>query len=512
MGNKRSKKSNRWSKQLKEIEQLVMPVPVPLSGETSDYHFEKEVYTFYLDPVVATAPRVDANEIVRSAKAGYGGWRAESHQEAEKRLDLMPGNYQSKAQDQLQPLLHFFAITDIHITDGEFPAHGIYSKYGGGIVSVYSEMMHYTTHVLDAAVHSINAIHHEHPFDFGLSMGDNTNNAQYNELRWSIDILDGKEINLDFGINPNPQIGPRKAFYDDFMAVGLNQQIPWYQIIGNHDHIWPDKPPAVVSNDPNRRFLSRVEWMKEFFNTETLPLGHGFKKEDLESGFACYSFEPKAGLPFKVIVLDNTQRDDEPNVKGYAHGSLDQERFDWLVGELEAGQQAEQLMMIAAHIPIGVEYLEPLTSPFMAWSTISPVSEQALIEKLQSYPNLILWVAGHRHRNNITAIKSPNPDQPERGFWMVETASLRDFPQNFRSFEICKNGDQTISIVARNINPIVKEGSFASIARSYAVAAQQLFKGRTELLPTASYNGELLVKLTKNMAEKIEKVLGKKHD
>ncbi|HAZ05251.1 MAG TPA: hypothetical protein DCY58_01600 [Acetobacterium sp.] len=77
---------------------------------------------------------------------------------------------------------------------------------------------------------------------------------------------------------------------------------------------------------------------------------------------------------------------------------------------------------------------------------------------------------------------------------MVETASLRDFPQNFRTFEILKNSDGTLSIVTRNINPTIREGSFASIARSYAVAAQQLFNGRTELLPSGSYNGELLVK------------------
>jgi hypothetical protein len=242
--------------------------------------------------------------------------------------------------------------------------------------------------------------------------------------------------------------------------------------------------------------------MKEFFNTETHPIGHGFTDEHLETGFACYSFEPKEGVSIKVIVLDNTQRDDEPNVQGYAHGSLDRSRFDWLVAELEAGQQAGQIMIIAAHIPIGVEYQEPLTRPFMSWSTISPVSEMELIEKLQSYPNLILWVAGHRHRNTITPIISPDPDQPERGFWVVETASLRDYPQNFRVFEILKNADRTISIITKNINPTVKQGSFASIARSYAVAAQQIFNGRTEHLPSGSYNGELRVSITSSMSEK----------
>lgn len=504
MGNKRSKKTNnRLAKQLKEIEQVIVPIAVPVTDVDLDINSEKQSYTFFLDPVIATSPKVEATEIVGYAKEGYGGWEPNSNLEVEKRLDLLPEKYQSPSINQAETLLHFFTMSDLHITDGEFPAHGIYSKYGGGIVSVYSEMMHYTTHVLDGAIHSVNAIHHVNPMDFGLSVGDNSNNAQYNELRWSIDIFDGVEINLDFGVNDNPKIGPRKNFYDDFMAVGLNQQIPWYQVIGNHDHIWPDKKPKVVSNDPNRRFLSRTDWMKEFFNTSSKPIGHGFTEADLETGFACYSFEPKDRVPMKVIVLDNTQPEDDPNVMGYAHGSLDRRRFEWLVAELDKGQEEGKLMVIAAHIPIGVEYLEPLTKPFMSWSTISQVSEPELIETLHSYSNLILWVAGHRHRNTVTPLKSPQPTQPERGFWVVETASLRDFPQNFRSFEILKNSDATLSIVTKNISPTVKEGSFASIARSYAVAAQQLFNGRTDMLPSGSYNAELIVPLSPEMKEKI---------
>lgn len=500
MGNKRSKKTNnRLSKQLKEIEQLIVPVSVPTTAVEQDFYSEKEGYNFFLDPVIATSPKLDTTEIVKYANEGYGGWTLNSNHETERRLDLMPHDYQNLIVNHTETLLHFFTMTDLHITDGEFPAHGIYTKYGGGIVSVYSEMMHYTTHVLDGAIHSVNAIHHEHPVDFGLSMGDNANNAQYNELRWSIDVFDGAEINLDFGINDNPRIGPRKNFYDDFTAVGLNQQIPWYQVIGNHDHIWPDKKPKVVSDDPNRRFLSRTDWMREFFRTSSKPTGHGFKEADLETGFACYSFEPKAGVPMKVIVLDNTQPDDDPNVMGYAHGSLDRARFDWLVTELDKGQEEGKLMIIAAHIPIGVEYLEPLTKPFMSWSTISQVSEPEIIEKLHTYPNLILWVAGHRHRNSVTPLKSPEPSEPERGFWVAEAASLRDFPQNFRTFEILKNSDDTISIITKNISPTVKEGSFASIARSFAVASQQIFNGRTDMLPSGSYNAELMVPLSSAM-------------
>ena len=54
MGNKRSKKSNRLAKQLKEIEQLISPVAVPVTEGERDFHSEKKAYTFFLDPVVAT--------------------------------------------------------------------------------------------------------------------------------------------------------------------------------------------------------------------------------------------------------------------------------------------------------------------------------------------------------------------------------------------------------------------------------------------------------------------------
>ena len=80
-------------------------------------------------------------------------------------------------------LLSFFTISDVHICDKESPAQSVYNAYqypypgilssgalvvppnpllgakpGGGISS-YSGIILYTTHVLDAAVQTINALH-----------------------------------------------------------------------------------------------------------------------------------------------------------------------------------------------------------------------------------------------------------------------------------------------------------------------------------------------------------------
>ena len=66
--------------------------------------------------------------------------------------------------------------------------------------------------------------------------------------------------------------------------------------------------PPKVAADPKRRSLSISDWMSEFFNTTSKPVGHGFTQEMIEDGFACYHFYPKADVPIKVIVLDDTDK------------------------------------------------------------------------------------------------------------------------------------------------------------------------------------------------------------
>ena len=231
----------------------------------------------------------------------------------------------------------------------------------------------------------------------------------------------------------------------------------------------------MLAANYNRRPLSKKEWKNEFLNPSTGPVGLGLNLTS--SIFGCYSFEPKENLPIKVIVLDNTQKEEDFNL--HQHGYIDNERYEWLVAELDKGQAEGKLMIIAAHIPLVI----------VGYVGHSPVSAANLIAKLHEYPNFVLWISGHIHRNKAYVFKSPDKAKPELAFWHVETSSLRDFPQQFRTFEIVRNSDNTISIFATNIDPVMKEGSLTAKSRSYAIAEHQIIK---LAMDNGSYNAELI--------------------
>ena len=588
-------------------------------SKITEYPIEDNVYTT-LEKTVKLSEKFSSIIQPRNLKnireydeKGYGVWVDGGPLLAEVRNDIMPDDYKLPRKNKTTKLLKFFAITDIHIIDKESPSQLLYlqpSNYIGDkfgkdfeskVTSIYSPKMLYSTHILDAMVQTINALHEKDNIDFGISLGDVSNSTQYNETRWYIDVLDGQIIEPSSGNN----IGANSIDYQKpYKAVGLNKNIPWYQVIGNHDHFWlgsiplddkrnkinlrasyvddkviamPDllfysdnvfkrddtelfymgvidgsdpygdiikaglvknfKSAPTVVPDVKRRSLTKVEWTKEFFKTTSEPKGHGFNltPRGKPIDFGCYSFMPKSNLPIKVICLDNTQREDDNDPSIHGRAFLDEDRWNWLKKELADGTKNDQLMVIACHIPIGVmPYKEHNNGhdTYMDWyentrgGTIeNAVTFKGLLKELHSHPNLLMWMAGHRHVNTVKAFVH---DEPEKSFWHVETSSLHDFPIQMRMFDINLNSDYTISIDAINVSPAVKKGTPAYKGFKYAVAAQQI-TGMTlnpkldwadpkydvdgidptirPIDPTiASYNAKLLKKLTPKMEAKMKEL------
>lgn len=545
-------------------------------AQVAEWPIAKEVFTTAEQQIFpiglpASTPHVNPRDVSLYEVFGYSAWQKGTGLGYEKRTDLAPG---SGANNSVS-LLTFFTMSDIHITDKESPAQVNYvgwsSQYGltsAGLSGAYAPTILATTQVLDAAVQTINALHKKSPFDFGISLGDTINNAQYNELRWYIDVLDGKVITPSSGAHEG---AGTIDYQKPFKAVGLNKAIPWYQTLGNHDQFMMGSyyetaktrashigttilnanestgaqptaalmagtgfymgavdgstpygdiigagaqalfaaPPTVVA-DPDRRSLATssstsLNWMQEFFNTTSSPVGHGFTQANINNDFTSYSFLPKQNVPIKVIVLDDTCKGEgQPN---YALGCLDAARLTWLESELQLGQDNNQLMIISAHIPINPQNsLTDASKGNFKFFRTPGYSDDSLLAILHNYPNLMLWISGHRHVNTVTPqmynVADPN-DHPENSFWEVETASLRDFPQQFRTFDIRRNSDNTVSIVVTSVDAAVSEGSPAAKSRGYAVGNSRIFGSDDSAIPptravTASqaYNAELVKKLT----------------
>lgn len=518
-------------------------------------------------------PGLEKNElpqVSRYGEFGYGEWSYGSGLPVMERLDLMPEGYVRPETIEKSRLLKFFSFADVHTTDKEAPNQLILFQQIDAVslnnTSIYSPVMLYTTQVLDAAVQTVNDLHSRDPFDFGITLGDACNNSAYNETRWFIDVLDGKVITPSSGAH----VGADSIDYQmPFQAAGLDSNLPWYMVLGNHDHffigsfpvdaepslglresytadtVWaagspirledfssfppvfdyrnlradpmvypglldsttpngdivhagPTDDPAFdgqaprVAPDPDRRPLVRSEWIDEFFKTTSRPIGHGFNLIERDTGkpedaaFACYSFVPKAEIPLKVIVLDVTQSSDDGSFDIHGHGYLDARRLEWLKAELAGGQAANQLMIIAAHIPIGVSAIGSHMEWWAGDENTKPGYENTvdlaeLVEILQGAPNLLMWLAGHRHFNVVKAFPSHDASHPEQGFWQVETSSLRDFPQQFRSYEVYLNSDYTVSIEAVNVDVAVAEGTPAAQSRKYSIAAQQIIQNDLQL-------------------------------
>ncbi|MHC9538487.1 MAG: TIGR03768 family metallophosphoesterase [Vulcanimicrobiota bacterium] len=443
-----------------------------------------------------------------------------------------------------------------------FLQSGLYSQ-------AYSPVCLSTTQVIDAAVRTINALNRQQQFDFGIFLGDAANSSQLNELHWFLDVVDGRYVTPSSGAHLGSDIidyqKPYQAAGLDssilwYQAIGNHDQY-WMgthyptlkvrtaqgsdTILNMGDNVFAPNaiegtgtyvgvvdgttiygdviyggpvagmipPNPTVAADSNRISLttatsSTTNFIDQFFNYSTsLPVGHGFNRSHTGSLAACYSFVPKSNIPLKIIVLDDTCKTtvsgNSPNF--YGDGWMDTERLNWLTGELQAGQDANQLMIIAAHIPVNPQTGISDTTPdpqFYVDPSDSGVNitDAQFVAFLQQYPNLLMFMAGHRHENVVTPQPSTDPAHPENGFWEVETSSTRDFPQQFRIFDIRRNSDNTISILTINVDPDETPGSVADKSRGYAVGAIRLF-GKMPLNDTTShaYNAELIKQLTPQM-------------
>ncbi|MGN6130078.1 MAG: TIGR03767 family metallophosphoesterase [Nocardioidaceae bacterium] len=188
---------------------------------------------------------------------------------------------------------------------------------------------------------------------------------------------------------------------------------------------------AVVTPDPHRRVLSRKEIVEQHFATTGTPVGHGFTAANRTHGTAYYRLD--RGL-LRFLVLDTV------NPNGEADGSLDATQFAWLRAELEAA--TDKVVLIASH-----HTLDTMSNPLVGTGadTEPRVLGDEVEALLLAHPQVVAWVNGHTHRNQVWAHRRP---AGTGGFWEINTAAHVDWPQQSRLLEVVDNRDGTLSVFA----------------------------------------------------------------
>ena len=168
---------------------------------------------------------------------------------------LPPGTLPPPDEGLGEHWLRFVQISDPQLADEESPARAV--RTDPLISAAWRPQEAYGVATLDATLAAINRLHAAGPpIDVVARPGDLCDTAQYNELRWFIDTMDGGEIDTDSGTADaagraaNPADNP-KLPYD---AVGLDPAIPWYSIIGNHDVLATGNFPIDDSSNIPERY------------------------------------------------------------------------------------------------------------------------------------------------------------------------------------------------------------------------------------------------------------------
>ncbi len=210
-------------------------------------------------------------------------------------------------------------------------------------------------------------------------------------------------------------------------------------------------PQARVTPDPDRRPISRRDFVEAHLRAGARPHGHGFTPENKLRGTAYYTYDTPA---IRFIALDTACS------AGGAEGCLDREQLRWLEerlvevhssfraedGETRQTPNADRLVVLNSH-----HGADKLTNRRCLGPDGEPHAGGAeLTELLLRFPNVVLWLNGHTHRNQVAARR--DPARPGGGFWEVTTCSVVDWPCQARLVELIDAGEGMLVIACTMVD------------------------------------------------------------
>lgn len=248
-------------------------------------------------------------------------------------------------------------------------------------------------------------------------------------------------------------VGDRKPIR---MVHGLTAPQFVDRLMAGDASVLDDLARHAVTPDEGRRLVTRAEIVAQHFRTTGSPVGHGFTEQNRSEGTAYYACDAPtpdgSASALRIVVLDSV------NQNGDGNGSLDLEQFAWLRRTLAA--EPHRPTAIFSHHT--TQSMDNDMAPHAARGTERRVLGPEIVRLLLANRQVLLWVNGHIHRNQITPHAA---DGRAGGFWEITTASHIDWPQQVRAVELADNADGTLSIFTTLVDtaaPVRWDGSLDS--------------------------------------------------
>jgi hypothetical protein len=314
-------------------------------------------------------------------------------------------------------------------------------------------------------------------FDFGIVTGDCADSAQANELAWVLQLMNGEAgLHTDSGADDDPIPGPDNDPKDPFDPEAF--PAPWLYVPGNHDvevvgvnaptdtlreqalgtraptgardyRLWyAPVSRMTIPADPMRAIIDRDQIVETVRAASADgpqgPSGHGFPSTgpvDTSLG-ANWARDVVPGL-LRVIALDTSDR------SGGSNGLLTQATVDgWLLPELDRAVADGVLVVLASHH--STRSIDVFEGQFGSDPVPGALSGPEIEALVASRPEIIAWLVGHTHDNQVHAVAGPDAAHP--GYWEIMTSAIADWPSQARAIELVDNGDGTLSIFATLID------------------------------------------------------------
>ncbi len=352
-------------------------------------------------------------------------------------------------------------------------------------------------------------------YDLVLSLGDNIDNAQHNELDVFLTIMAGGTTRLsayggaqdasgELGPGPWPYWNPQADAPDLLKPLGLpavadfllrasgelvspGLGLPWTSVAGNHDLLrqgtalpGPEieaiaigaaktlqRPRGLAPTDPLARFVTHPAEFSRGMTRQVPALStrRALSRQEwiaahVERGAIGYGpHHARTGVGDTVIDTEHVRLIllDTNHPAGDFQGSVGAAQLAWLEERLaEVDSQSGRLAMLASH-----------HGAVSLTNTLGDDPDRklaaALTAVLHRHRCVVAWLVGHRHLHRIT----PHPGA-SGGFWEITTASMIDWPSQARAVELMRHDDGQLEIVCTLMDHDAAQGSLADLHHSLA--------------------------------------------